>query len=105
MTSTIRIQAHLIGDATEVQALIKHPMDSGFAKDGSNNPISAHYIETLSFAHNGKVIFSANWGPMVARQPYVKFSFKGGKVGDTVTAQWADNKRTVDSTTTRIKTD
>ncbi len=105
MTSTIRIQAHLIGDVTEVQALIKHPMDSGFAKDGDGKLIPAHYIETLSFAHAGKVVFSADWGPMVARQPYVKFSFKGGKAGDTVTAQWTDNKRTVDSTKTQIKAD
>ncbi len=105
MTSTIRIQAHLIGDVTEVQALIKHPMDSGFAKDGGGKLIPAHYIETLSFAHDGKVVFSADWGPMVARQPYVKFSFKGGKAGDTVTAQWTDNKHTVDSTKTQIKAD
>jgi sulfur-oxidizing protein SoxZ len=42
---------------------------------------------------------------MVARQPYVKFSFKGGKAGDTVTAQWTDNKHTVDSTKTQIKAD
>jgi len=105
MTSTIRIQARLIGDVTEVQALIKHPMDSGFAKDADNKLIPAHYIETLSFAHNGKVVFSADWGPMVARQPYVKFAFEGGKAGDTVTAQWTDSKRTADSIKTRIVAD
>ncbi|ACI92310.1 sulfur oxidation protein [Afipia carboxidovorans OM5] len=102
MTSTIRIQAHLSGDVTEVQALIKHPMDSGFAKDGDNRLIPAHYIETLSFEHNGKVVFSANWGPMIARQPYIKFSFKGGKAGDTVTTKWVDSHQQIDSTETRI---
>jgi len=40
--------AHLIGDVTEVQALIKHPMDSGFAKDADGKLIPAHYIETLN---------------------------------------------------------
>jgi sulfur-oxidizing protein SoxZ len=105
MTSTIRIQAHLIGDVTEVQALIKHPMDSGFAKDADNKLIPAHYIETLSFEHNGKVVFVADWGPMVARQPYVKFSFKGGKAGDAVTARWTDSNRVVDSTKTTIRID
>ncbi|WP_454002983.1 thiosulfate oxidation carrier complex protein SoxZ [Afipia felis] len=102
MMSTIRIQAHLIGDVTEVQALIKHPMDSGFARDTDNRLIPAHYIETLSFVHNGKIVFSANWGPMVARQPYVRFSFKGGQAGDVVTARWTDNKRAADSTEIQI---
>jgi len=105
MSSTIRIQARLTGDVTEVQALIKHPMDSGFGKDADGKLIPAHYIETLSFEHNGKVVFSADWGPTVARQPYVKFSFKGGKAGDTITAKWADNKRTADSAKTLIKTE
>ena len=102
MTSTIRMQARLIGDVTEVQALIRHPMDSGFAKDADNKLIPAHYIETLRFEHNGKVVFSADWGPMVARQPYIKFSFKGGKAGDTVTARWTDSNHAVDSTKTQI---
>jgi sulfur-oxidizing protein SoxZ len=105
MSSTIRIQARLTGDVTEVQALIKHPMDSGFGKDADGKLIPAHYIETLSFEHNGKLVFSADWGPTVARQPYVKFSFKGGKVGDTIAAKWTDNTRAVDSSKTQIKTD
>jgi sulfur-oxidizing protein SoxZ len=105
MSSTIRIQARLIGDVTEVQALIKHPMDSGFGKDADGKLIPAHYIETLSFEHNGKAVFSADWGPTVARQPYVKFSFKGGKAGDAITAKWTDNKHAVDSAKTTIKSE
>jgi sulfur-oxidizing protein SoxZ len=103
--STIRIQAHLIGDVTEVQVLIKHSMDSGFAKDADNRLIPANYIETLRFEHNGKVVFAADWGPMVARQPYVKFSFKGGKAGDILTAHWIDSSRATDSTKTQITKD
>lgn len=102
MTSTIRIQAYLTDDMTEVQALIKHPMDSGFARDGDNRIIPANYIETLNFEHDGKVVFSADWGPMVARQPYIKFSFKGGKAGDTITTKWVDSSQRTDSTETRI---
>lgn len=102
MTSTIRIQAHVSGDATEVQALIKHPMESGFARDGNNRLIPANYIETLSFEHNGRIVFSADWGPMVARQPYIRFSFKGGKAGDTITTKWVDSSRRTDNIETRI---
>ena len=33
MASTIRVRAIANGDTTEVQALIQHPMDSGYVKD------------------------------------------------------------------------
>jgi len=33
MASTIRVRATSSSDITEVQALIQHPMDSGFIKD------------------------------------------------------------------------
>ena len=44
MASTIRVRATNNGDTTEVQALIQHPMDSGFIKDakgGSSRRISS----------------------------------------------------------------
>lgn len=103
MQSSIRMRASQIGDVTEVQVLIKHPMDSGFAKDAADQPIPARYIETVKFEHNGKAVFIANWGPMIAKEPYVKFSFKGGKTGDTVTARWIDSSQAIDSVKTLIE--
>ncbi len=35
MPSTIRVRAISSGETTEVQALIQHPMDSGFVKDAN----------------------------------------------------------------------
>lgn len=103
MQSTIHMRAVQIGDQTEVQVLIKHPMDSGFAKDPADQLIPARYIETLKFEHNGKTVFIANWGPMIARQPYVKFSFKGGRPGDMITARWVDSSQAIDSVKTLIE--
>ena len=39
MASTIRVRATSNGDITEVQALIQHPMDSGFVKDSKGEII------------------------------------------------------------------
>jgi hypothetical protein len=39
MASTIRVRATNNGDITEVQALIQHPMDSGFVKDSKGEII------------------------------------------------------------------
>ena len=39
MASTIRVRATSSGETTEVQALIQHPMDSGFIKDAKGEII------------------------------------------------------------------
>ncbi|HEX2538927.1 MAG TPA: thiosulfate oxidation carrier complex protein SoxZ, partial [Pseudolabrys sp.] len=75
MASTIRVRAIASGDATQVQALISHPMDSGFVKDSKGQLIPAHHIDVVEFEHNGKVVFTCLWGPAVSKDPYVKFSF------------------------------
>jgi sulfur-oxidizing protein SoxZ len=102
MASTIRVRATSSGDITEVQALIQHPMDSGFVKDAKGETIPAHFIQQLKFEHEGKDVFVADWGPAVSKDPYVKFSFKGGKKGDDLKISWVDNKGASDTATAKI---
>ena len=102
MASTIRVRAIAGGDSTEVQSLIQHPMDSGFVKNAKGELVPPHYIETVVFAHGGKPVFSAFWGPAVAKDPYLKFSFKGGKKGDELKISWVDNLGKSDSTVVKI---
>ncbi len=102
MASSIRVRATSNGDLTEVQALIQHPMDSGYVKDAKGETIPAHFIQELKFEHDGKDIFVADWGPAVSKDPYVKFSFKGGKKGDDLKISWIDNKGASDTTTAKI---
>ncbi len=97
MASTIRVRAVAKGDTTEVQALIQHPMDSGYVKDAKGELIPPHHIEVVKFVHNGKAVFTAQWGPAVAKDPYLKFSFKGGKKSDYLVVSWVDNKGASDS--------
>jgi sulfur-oxidizing protein SoxZ len=103
MASSIRVRATASGETTEVQALIQHPMDSGFVKNAKGELIPAHHIETVQFEANGKVVFTALWGPAVSKDPYVKFSFKGGKKGDDLKISWVDNKGASDSMTAKIQ--
>jgi sulfur-oxidizing protein SoxZ len=103
MASTIRVRATNNGDTTEVQALVQHAMDSGFVKDSSGNLIPPHHIDVVQFEHGGKSVFTALWGPAVAKDPYVKFSFKGAQKGDDLTVSWVDNKGQSDSLTTKIQ--
>jgi len=103
MASTIRVRAIANGDTTEVQALIQHPMDSGFVKDAQGAVIPAHFIQQLTFEHNDKKVFVADWGPAVSKDPYVKFAFKGAGKGDELKIRWVDNKGASDSTTAKIQ--
>ncbi len=103
MASTIRVRAIANGDLTEVQALIQHPMDSGFVKDAQGALIPPHFIQQLTFEHDGKNVFVADWGPAVSKDPYVKFSFKGGKKGDDLKIGWVDNKGASDGTAAKIQ--
>jgi sulfur-oxidizing protein SoxZ len=105
MQPTIRIKAGLNGETTEVQTLIKHPMDSGFAKDETGSIIPSRYIETISVEHAGRTVFSANWGPMIAKDPYLRFSFKGGKIGDMITVSYVDSTAVSSSATASIEAD
>jgi sulfur-oxidizing protein SoxZ len=103
MASTIRVRAIASGDTTEVQSLIQHPMDSGFVKDAQGKIIPPHHIEVVEFEHGGKTVFTAFWGPAVSKDPYLKFSFNGGKKGDDLTVSWVDNKGAKDSLVAKIQ--
>src|SRR5258707_14801600 len=101
MASTIRVRATSSGDTTEVQALIQHPMDSGFVKDAKGEIIPAHFIQQLTFEYDGKPVFVANWGGGVSKDPYVKFAFKGAKKGHHLKDSWTNSTGATDSTTAK----
>ena len=103
MASTIRVRAILNGDITDVQTLIQHPMDTGLVKDAKGEIIPARYIQQLSFEHNGKAVFLADWGTAVSKDPYVKFAFKGAAKGDELRVSWVDNLGATDSLTAKIQ--
>src|SRR4051794_22222455 len=103
MGSSIRVRATSSGEKTEVHGLVQHPMDSGFVKDAKGELIPPHFIQQLTFEYDGKDVFVADWGPAVSKDPYIKFSFKGGKKGDDLKISWIDNKGASDTTTAKIQ--
>ena len=51
--------------------------------------------------YGGKPVLAAQWGPAVAKNPFLSFKFKGGAKGEKVTITWVDNrgdKRTDEAT-------
>ena len=101
MADPMKIRASVVGDSTEVKVLMSHEMETGQRKDAQGKIIPAWFIQNVTATHNGKTVLSAQWGPAVAKNPFVSFKFKGGAKGDKVVITWTDNrgdKRTDEAT-------
>jgi sulfur-oxidizing protein SoxZ len=101
MADPMRIRAQAAGDKATVRVLMVHEMETGQRKDASGQTIPAWFIQEVTAQHNGKPVLSAQWGPAVARNPYLQFVVKGARVGDKISLTWVDNrgdKRTDEAT-------
>jgi len=87
----MRIRAQAQGDKTTVRVLVSHEMESGQRKDAAGKTVPAWFIQTINATWNGKAVMSAQWGTAVSKNPFVQFSFKGGKAGDKLVVSWTDN--------------
>jgi len=92
VTEASRIRAQVQGDKTVVRALLAHEMESGQRKDSAGRIIPAWFIQSVQATHNGRVVMSAQWGTAVSKNPFLQFSFKGGKPGDKISISWIDNR-------------
>lgn len=92
MADPMKIRANLVGDKTEVKVLMSHEMETGQRKDAQGKVIPAWFIQTVSATWNGKTVLTAQWGPAIAKNPFLSFRFKGGAKGDKVQVAWVDNR-------------
>ena len=92
MADPMRIRAVARGGMANVKVLMSHEMETGQRKDASGNLVPAHFIRSVSATHQGRTVLSAQWGPAVAKNPFLEFNFKGGQKGDKISVTWEDNK-------------
>ena len=92
MADPMKIRAAMSGDKVEVKVLMSHEMETGQRKDSKGAVIPAHFIQSVTATHNGKVVLAAEWGPAVSKNPFLSFKFSGGKPGEKVSITWTDNK-------------
>jgi sulfur-oxidizing protein SoxZ len=92
MADPMRIRAQAQGDKAVVRVLMSHEMETGQRKDSAGKVIPAWHITEVTASHNGKPVMSAEWGPAVAKNPFLQFTIKGAKAGDKVAITWKDNK-------------
>jgi len=92
MADPMRIRAQSSGSGATVRVLMAHEMETGLRKDAAGKTIPAWFIQQVSASLNGKPVLSAQWGPSVAKNPFLQFNIKGAKAGDKVAITWLDNK-------------
>jgi len=98
MATGIRIRTSTKDELTIVQAILKHPMDTGNSRDPeTGNMIPAFFIETVTIHHGDAVIMTCDWSRAVSKNPYLSFSFTGAKKGDTVRISWQDSSGNTES--------
>ena len=92
MADPMRIRAQASGSNAVVRVLMSHEMETGQRKDSAGKIVPAWHITDVTAAHNGKQVMSAEWGPAVAKNPFLQFTLKGAKAGDKVSVTWKDTK-------------
>ena len=92
MADPMRIRAQASGDKATVRVLMSHEMESGQRRDSAGKIIPAWHIAEVTAELNGKVVMTAEWGPAVAKTPFLQFAVKGAKAGDKIAITWKDNK-------------
>ncbi len=92
MPDPMRIRAQAAEGKATVRVLMSHEMETGLRKDSSGKPIPAWFIQDVTASLNGKPVLTAQWGPSVAKNPFLQFNVKGAKAGDKITIAWVDNR-------------
>ena len=92
MADPMRIRVAERDGVVNVRILMSHEMETGQRKDTSGNLVPAHFIRHVTATYQGRTVLSAQWGTAVAKNPFLEFSFKGGKKGEKIVVTWEDNK-------------
>jgi len=93
MASPTRIRATEKDGVIDVRILMKHDMESGQRKTPEGTTIPAWFISNVEAKISDRVVYSAQFGPAVSKDPFLHFKLKGvAKKGDIVTITWIDNK-------------
>lgn len=100
----LKVKAKASGGKTQVKMMAKHIMESGQRKDkNTGEAIPALFLQNLVVKHNDKVVFEANLGPAISKNPYLAFDFDGGASGDQLVMTWTENSGMSATETAEIK--
>ncbi len=79
------------GEVIVVNAIITHPMDTGFFRTAEGQPIPAYFIKDVVVTYGEQEVARFEWTSGVSRDPIISFTLKADREA-TLSMVWTDNK-------------
>jgi sulfur-oxidizing protein SoxZ len=79
------------GDQIIVNAIVAHPMDTGFFRTAEGQPIPAFFIKDVVVTYGDEPVARFEWTSGVSKDPIVSFTLTADKEAP-LTMVWTDSK-------------
>lgn len=79
------------GEVITVNAIVSHPMDTGFFRTKDGNPIPAYFINEVAITYGGDEVARFEWTSGISRDPVVSFTLRADREAP-LAMSWKDNK-------------
>ena len=79
------------GDLIIVNAIVVHPMDTGFFRTAEGQPIPAFFIKDVVVTYGDEPVARFEWTSGVSKDPIVSFTLTADKEAP-LTIVWTDSK-------------
>ena len=79
------------GEVITVNAIVSHPMDTGFFRTKDGDPIPAYFINEVVITYGGDEIARFEWTSGISRDPVVSFTLRADREAP-LAMRWKDNK-------------
>jgi sulfur-oxidizing protein SoxZ len=79
------------GEVIVVNAIISHPMDTGFFRTAEGQPIPAYFIRSVVVTYGEQEVARFEWTSGVSRDPIISFTLKADREAPLAMV-WTDNK-------------
>jgi sulfur-oxidizing protein SoxZ len=88
----IRVPDRVVrGDLIVVNAIISHPMNTGFFRDADGKPIPAYFIKDVVVTYGDREVARFMWTSGISRDPIVSFTLRADREAP-LAMTWTDNK-------------
>ncbi len=89
------------GEAIEIKALMRHPMETGYRMTDMGEPIERHIVERFRVTYAGEEVFAIDLTQGVAANPFFAFFVTAAESGELVFT-WEDNRGEVTTVTRHL---
>ncbi len=79
------------GEVVEIRTLIGHTMESGYRAGADGRTLPRDIIRRFTCRYNGEVVFSADFYPAIAANPYLAFFVTADSSGSLTFTWEGDN--------------